>query len=162
MNDFRYLPGRQAYSLAVTQHDDVAQRGIQQPFSGAFFVYCGGKRPARRGVDEPLTRNRRLTQIQQLSRALRVVVDLQQRMAVMSNGDIVVGKNAPARTSASITPENRAKGTEKSAPMQAAHEEHHCGAMSQQRGDGGAVSTPQKFLHLVGCRDPKARPSGGR
>jgi hypothetical protein len=33
-----------------------------------------------------------------------------------------------------------------------------CGAMSQQRGDSGNVSAPQKLVHLVGCRDPKARP----
>jgi len=34
-----------------------------------------------------------------------------------------------------------------------------CGAMSQQHGDGGHgnVSAPQKFVHLVGCRDPNAR-----
>jgi hypothetical protein len=31
-----------------------------------------------------------------------------------------------------------------------------CGAMSQQNGDSGIVSAPQKFVHLVGCRDPKA------
>jgi len=31
------------------------------------------------------------------------------------------------------------------------------GAMSQQNGDSGSVSAPQKFVHLVGCRDPKAR-----
>jgi hypothetical protein len=33
-----------------------------------------------------------------------------------------------------------------------------CGAMSQQRGHSGNVSAPQKFVRLVGCRDPKARP----
>jgi hypothetical protein len=33
-----------------------------------------------------------------------------------------------------------------------------CVAMSQQRGDSGNVSAPQKFVQLVGCRDPKARP----
>jgi hypothetical protein len=33
-----------------------------------------------------------------------------------------------------------------------------CGAMSQQCGDNGNVSASQKFVHLVGCRDPKARP----
>ena len=33
-----------------------------------------------------------------------------------------------------------------------------CGAMSQQRGDRGHESAPQKFLQLVGYRDPKARP----
>ena len=30
------------------------------------------------------------------------------------------------------------------------------GAMSQQSGDSGNYSTPQKFVQLVGCRDPKA------
>jgi hypothetical protein len=30
-------------------------------------------------------------------------------------------------------------------------------AMSQQCGDSGNYSTPQKFVQLVGCRDPKAR-----
>ena len=32
-------------------------------------------------------------------------------------------------------------------------------AMSQQRGDLSNQSTPQKFVHLVGCRDPRARAS---
>ena len=33
-------------------------------------------------------------------------------------------------------------------------------AMTQQSGDSGRCnqSAPQKFVHLVGCRDPKARP----
>jgi len=35
------------------------------------------------------------------------------------------------------------------------------GAMSQQRCDGGATSTPQQFVHLVGCRDRKAGPQQG-
>jgi hypothetical protein len=30
--------------------------------------------------------------------------------------------------------------------------------MSQQRGQSGAQSTPQKFLQLVGYRDPNAGP----
>jgi hypothetical protein len=35
-----------------------------------------------------------------------------------------------------------------------------CGAMAQQRRSDGYddnESTPQKFVHLVGCRDPSAR-----
>jgi hypothetical protein len=34
-----------------------------------------------------------------------------------------------------------------------------CGAMSQQYGDSsrGNESAPQKFVQLVGCRDPRAR-----
>jgi len=34
-----------------------------------------------------------------------------------------------------------------------------CGEMSQQCSNSGAQSTPQKFLQLVGCRDPNAGPS---
>jgi hypothetical protein len=30
-----------------------------------------------------------------------------------------------------------------------------CGAMSQQSGDNGNVSAPQKFVRLVGCREPQ-------
>ena len=34
-----------------------------------------------------------------------------------------------------------------------------CGAMSQQGGEfRGNISAPQKFVHLVGCRDRKAGP----
>ncbi len=35
-----------------------------------------------------------------------------------------------------------------------------CGAMSLQRGDSGRgnESVPQKFIQLVGCRDPKGSP----
>jgi hypothetical protein len=32
----------------------------------------------------------------------------------------------------------------------------NCGAMSQQGGDSGNYSMPQKLVQLVGCRDPKA------
>ena len=33
-----------------------------------------------------------------------------------------------------------------------------CGAMAQQQGDATAWSTPQKFVHLVGYRDPSTKP----
>ena len=81
----------------------------------------------------------------------------------MGSGDIVVGKNPRAGKSTSSGPETFADGTV-SAPIQADPDnaERHCGAMSQQRGDSGTVSTPQKFVRLVGCRDSRARPSGGR
>ena len=35
------------------------------------------------------------------------------------------------------------------------------GAMSQQSGDSNNVSAPQKFVQLVGCREPKARSGAG-
>jgi len=37
-----------------------------------------------------------------------------------------------------------------------------CGAMTEQRhtdGRGENESAPQKFVHLIGCRDPNARKS---
>jgi hypothetical protein len=79
-------------------------------------------------------------------------------MAVMGSGDIVVGKNPSTSESSPVSPENRAKRAKAST---AARAERHCGAMSQQRDDSGATSTPQKFVRLVGCRDAKVRPSGG-
>jgi len=63
-------------------------------------------------------------------------------------------KTAIVKSSTKGTP----KGLSQTTPGAA---ERHCGAMSQQRTDSGAVSTPQKFLHLVGCRDPKMRPPDG-
>jgi hypothetical protein len=37
-----------------------------------------------------------------------------------------------------------------------------CGAMSQQRSDTGSQSTPQKFVRLVGCHDPRIKPQPKR
>lgn len=34
-----------------------------------------------------------------------------------------------------------------------------CGAMAQQCGDSGYQSAPQKFIHLVGCRDTRVCPA---
>jgi hypothetical protein len=81
-----------------------------------------------------------------------------QRMAVMGNGDIVVGENPPAWKSDLVRPEISAERT--GGPLSGS-EERHYGAMSQQRANNGAMSTPQKSLRLIGYRDPKVRPSGG-
>jgi hypothetical protein len=85
-------------------------------------------------------------------------------MAVMGNGDIVVGKSPSTRKSKPVSPENFTKRGGASTPAQSipGKEERHCGAMSQQRGNSGTMSTPQKFMRLVGCRDSKPRPSGGK
>jgi len=82
----------------------------------------------------------------------------------MGNDDIVVGKKSQMRAPKSVIAENPAKRAGVSAPTDAgsAKLEQHCGAMSQQRGDSGAISTPQKFVRLVGCREAKAGPQGTR
>jgi hypothetical protein len=77
-------------------------------------------------------------------------------MAVMGSGDIVIGKDPFAQKSASANPERSA---ERSGDPISDGDGRHCGAMSQQCAHNDAVSTPQKFLHLVGYRDPKVHPS---
>jgi hypothetical protein len=81
-------------------------------------------------------------------------------MAVMGNGDIVVGKNSPTRSPKTVIIDHLAKRPGAPAPTEPIlpRKESHCGAMSQQRGDSGAVSTPQKFVRLVGCHDDKPGP----
>jgi len=82
-------------------------------------------------------------------------------MAVMNRGGIVVG-NKPTRKPQGkpqgVIVDNLSKpvgsptGRSESAPGNVGQ---HCGAMSQQRCDSGSTSTPQQFVHLVGCRDRK-------
>jgi hypothetical protein len=85
-------------------------------------------------------------------------------MAVMGSGNIVVGKKPSARKPNTVIVEKLAKragASIRQKKVPAGNAEGHCGAMSQQRSDSGAVSTPQKFLRLVGCHETKVRPSGG-
>ncbi len=91
----------------------------------------------------------------------------------MRSGDIIAGSNPSTRkpkVKLNVKPEpvivksldKGAKPPARRAEATAGNGERRCGAMSQQRTDSGATSTPQKFLQLVGCREPKARPPGGR
>lgn len=75
----------------------------------------------------------------------------------MDNGNIDVGKNAATRRPRRLIGESPA---EREGPSNPAKVEQPgiCGAMSQQSADNGNISAPQKFVQLVGCRDPKARP----
>jgi hypothetical protein len=66
----------------------------------------------------------------------------------VGNGNIDVGSTTPTRKPGQPV-ERQGKTSE--------HPVSPCGAMSQQGGEfGGNVSAPQKFVHLVGCRDRKA------
>jgi hypothetical protein len=80
-------------------------------------------------------------------------------MAVMARGDIVVG-DQPAIPHASAIVENLAERAdapiEKTSPRGNARPTV-CGAMSRQRDNSCAQSTPQKFLRLVGSCDPGAK-----
>lgn len=83
----------------------------------------------------------------------------------MGNGNIEVGKQTPTRKPGQPAVElmsgrNGSEQRIESSPKT----EAPCGAMSQQGGEfRGNLSAPQKFVHLVGCREPKVvRDSGVR
>ena len=66
----------------------------------------------------------------------------------MGSGNIDVGSATPTRKPGQPV-EREGKTSE--------HPVSPCGAMSQQGSEfRGNVSAPQKFVHLVGCREPKA------
>ena len=68
----------------------------------------------------------------------------------MGSGNIDVGSATPTRKPGQPV-ERQGKTSEQIVSP--------CGAMSQQGSEfRGNVSAPQKFVHLVGCRDRKAGP----
>jgi hypothetical protein len=69
----------------------------------------------------------------------------------VGNGNIDVGNETPTRK-----PRQRIDNSLKTERQ--VNDSSVCGAMSQQGGEfGGNVSAPQKFLHLVGCRERKVQ-----
>jgi hypothetical protein len=91
-----------------------------------------------------------IRQCLQLSRRLRVVVR-QQRILVVGNGNIDVGSKTPTRKPGQL-------GIDRPDPLKTERPKIPA-AMAQQCGDLGNQSAPQKFVHLVGCREPKAHPA---
>jgi hypothetical protein len=90
---------------------------------------------------------------------------LEQRIAVVGNGNIDVGKKTPTRKPGRPGVERLARSDgsselriDKSNSLKK-ERPRISGAMSQQRSDSGRgnQSAPQKFVQLVGYRDPKAR-----
>ena len=80
----------------------------------------------------------------------------------MGNGNIDVGNNTPTRKASRpiverLAATDGASGLRIEAPNTVRMKRPgNCGAMSQQCGDSGNFSTPQKLVQLVGYRDPKA------
>jgi len=84
-------------------------------------------------------------------------------MAVMGGDDIIVGGNPSIRGPSQAQAQVQAQASDRSrVDRQDKRRAALCGAMSQQRDDSGAQSMPQKLVQLVGCRDPKVRPSRKR
>ena len=85
----------------------------------------------------------------------------------MGGDDIIVGGNpsirGPSQAHAQVQAQAQAQVSDRSrVDRQDKRRAALCGAMSQQRDDSGAQSMPQKLVQLVGCRDPKMRPSRKR
>ena len=87
----------------------------------------------------------------------------------MGGDDIIVGGNpsirgpSQAQVQAEVQAQVQAQVSDRSrVDRQDKRRAALCGAMSQQRDDSGAQSMPQKLVQLVGCRDPKVRPSRKR
>jgi hypothetical protein len=86
----------------------------------------------------------------------------------VGNGNIDVGNESPNRKPGQPRVENLSGSIGSSVlridsspkTEREAKSPGRCGAMSQQSGEfRGNVSAPQKFVHLVGCREPKVGPS---
>jgi hypothetical protein len=84
-------------------------------------------------------------------------------MAVVGNDNIDVGNKTATRKPGQPIVERLARSDGSSGPRIDKPLQTEtigiCGAMSLQRGDSGRgnESVPQKFVHLVGCRDPNVR-----
>jgi hypothetical protein len=80
-------------------------------------------------------------------------------MAVVGNGNIDVGNEKLTRKSGQPAVEILGESSPKN--LLGTERPRISGAMAQQCGDigRGNQSAPQKFVRLVGCRDPKARPA---
>jgi hypothetical protein len=84
-------------------------------------------------------------------------------MAVMRGDNIIVGSKRTISKSNPATVDDLAERTGLSWPAGETprpvrtRSPDVCGAMSQQRCDSGSQSTPQKFVRLVGCYDPKIK-----
>jgi len=76
------------------------------------------------------------------------------------NGNIDVGNESPTRKPGQPTVENLSGSIGSSElRIDSSLKKGRCGAMSQQGGEfRGNISAPQKFVHLVGCREPRVRP----
>jgi hypothetical protein len=76
----------------------------------------------------------------------------------VGNGNIDVGNQTPTRKPGQPAVEltSRRNGSPEQRIDSSPKTEPPCGAMSQQGGEfRGNLSAPQKFVHLVGCREPK-------
>ncbi|MGA7808165.1 hypothetical protein [Bradyrhizobium sp.] len=86
----------------------------------------------------------------------------------MNNGDIIVGDKLGSQGSHDPPPAAAPVDIQKLTAADGAYAArtdqpktnwpNRCGAMSEQRGDTSAQSTPQKFVRLVGYRDPNTKP----
>ena len=77
----------------------------------------------------------------------------------MGNGNIDVGNKTPTRKPGQPEHSSGSNQLRIGPSLKTERPAGLCGAMSQQGSEfRGNVSAPQKFVQLVGCREPKVRP----
>jgi hypothetical protein len=92
----------------------------------------------------------------QLFRAVARCDFTQQRISAVGNGNIGAGEETGQPGQPVIDRADGSRPQIEPGPHRLARQEN-CGAMSQQRGNSGNQSAPQKFVRLVGCRDSAAQ-----
>jgi hypothetical protein len=150
--------GRSLADVSGGNQTSPKNLGFEAP-SGGFLTLVPDK--ARVGGGEPRSLFRRPIEARRnFSGRLRVVVEPQGDF-VVGNGNTDVGSKTPTRKPDRPLVDRVARRIEAQNPPK---DGPICGAMAQQCGDlgRGNQSAPQKFVHLVGCRDPKARPEPPR
>jgi hypothetical protein len=166
-NDFSRLWSIQPDPRSLAQSRSFNGRARHQAVAGIGFVrlsQCGREAPRQRdGLEPKSPRSRLIRTACNLSACWRVVTKLSAKDAVLGRANIEAGNKTPTRDAGRSTAQ-RPTGTDNSAePRIEAPNTLRIkrpgvsGAMSQQCGDSGSHSMPQKFLHLVGCREPRAR-----
>jgi len=102
----------------------------------------------------------RLSRLVSVDLFISKTCSISTRIAVVGNGNIDVGNDTPTRKTGKPIEQMKGSGSSDAGNKQMqAGQTANCGAMSQQGSFSyhGNVSSPQQLLHLVGCRDPKAR-----
>ena len=92
----------------------------------------------------------------QLFRAVARCNFTQQRIFAVDNATIDAGEDTGQAGQPIIDRADDSRPQIEPNPRRVARQKN-CGAMSQQRGDSGNQSAPQKFVRLVGCRDSAAQ-----
>jgi hypothetical protein len=157
-----------ARAVESSRHKEPAQDGAEATKNRSGFVqsFCLG-RPFRTGNGEPNRPRSRLNHAYATFLSSGALSHIsRRRIAVVGNGNIDVGSKTSTRESGQPIVERLVRnGGFPDLRIDHQNPSRHeparkCGAMSEQSADSGRGNEQvrQKLVHLVGYRDPNARP----